>query len=121
MKGTALVQNLEQIRAKHALEKAEGLSRAAVNKIPALILTNGLLATAAFCNAESSGETRVDMKKALEATIEHLAKCGILAPQTRSIEEMIYQLSNRSSQDLQRATTEALAFISYLKRFASKD
>lgn len=34
---------------------------------------------------------------------------------------MIENLSQRSSHDLQRATTEALAFIAYLKRFAPKD
>jgi CRISPR/Cas system CMR-associated protein Cmr5 small subunit len=34
---------------------------------------------------------------------------------------LIQDLSQRKSIDLQRATSEALAYISYLKRFAQKD
>lgn len=115
------MKNLEQIRAAHALPKAQGLSRSAVNKLPALILQSGLLATAAFCEAEGGGENRKDMKKALEATAEHLSARGHIAPNINTVRGMIDDLSRRSSHELQRATAEALAFISYLKRFAPKD
>ena len=115
------MKNLEQIRAAHALEPAMGLSRSAVNKLPAMILTNGLLATAAFCNAEGGGENRGDMKKALDATARHLAARGHLASGTNNVADLIQDLSRRSSHELQRATAEALAFIAYLKRFAPKD
>jgi CRISPR type III-B/RAMP module-associated protein Cmr5 len=115
------MKNLEQIRAANALEPAKGLSRSAVNKLPAMILANGLLATAAFCNAEGGGENRADMKKALNATAGHLAKQGHLAPGTNTVAGMIEDLCKRSSHELQRATAEALAFIAYLKRFALKD
>ena len=115
------MKNLEQIRAANALEHAKQLSRSAVNKLPAMILTNGLLATAAFCNAEGGGENRRDMREALAATAKHLAKCSIISSGVDTIEKMIEDLSQRQSSDLQRATAEALAFIAYLKRFAPKD
>lgn len=115
------MKNLEQIRAANALNPAKELSRSAVNKLPALILSNGLLATAAFCNAEGGGENRGDMKKALAATAKHLADRGHLATGTSTVEHMIADLSKRDSHQLQRATAEALAFIAYLKRFAPKD
>lgn len=115
------MKNLEQIRAANALEPAKDLSRSAVNKLPAMILANGLLATAAFCNAEGGGENRSDMKRALDATARHLANRGQLANGINTVAGMIQDLSHRSSHELQRATAEALAFIAYLKRFAPKD
>lgn len=115
------MKNLEQIRAANALEPARDLSRSAVNKLPAMILANGLLATAAFCNAEGGGENRGDMRKALAATAQHLANRGHLAAGTNTVAGMIHDLSQRTSHELQRATAEALAFIAYLKRFAPKD
>jgi CRISPR type III-B/RAMP module-associated protein Cmr5 len=115
------MKNLEQIRAANALEPAKDLSRSAVNKLPAMILANGLLATAAFCNAEGGGENRADMKKALAATAKHLASRGHLSPTTDTVAGMIADLCQRDSHQLQRATAEALAYIAYLKRFAPKD
>lgn len=115
------MKNLEQIRAANALNPAKELSRSAVNKLPAMILANGLLATAAFCNAVGGGENRADMKKALDATANHLAKQGHLPSSTNTVAAMIAELSQRDSHHLQLATAEALAFIAYLKRFAPKD
>jgi len=112
------MKNLEQIRAANALEHAKQLSRSAVNKLPAMILANGLLATAAFCNAEGGGDNRGDIKNALVATATYLAKRGLLNTQNISLETMIADLSRRTSHELQRITAEALAFIAYLKRFA---
>lgn len=114
-------KNLEQIRAAAALDAAKTLSRSAVNKLPGLILQSGLLATAAFCNAEGGGENREHMREALTATAHHLANQALLGNETRSVQKMISDLSNRDSLQLQRATEEALAFIAYLKRFAPKD
>lgn len=114
-------QNLEQIRAAAALTPAKDLSRSAVNKLPAMILANGLLAACAFCDAEGGGENRKDMKAALKATAEHLAKRKYLSEGINTVRGMIEDLSKRDSHQLQRATTEALAFIAYLKRFAPKD
>jgi CRISPR-associated protein Cmr5 len=114
------MKNLEQLRAANALEPARNLDRSAINKLPALILANGLLATAAFCEAESSGEGRGYMKRAMDATADHLAKRGLLASGKTTTKGLIEDLRGRDSHHLQRATTEALAFIAYLKRFAPK-
>lgn len=115
------MKNLEQVRAAAALPAAKDLSRSAVNKLPALIMQSGLLATAAFCAAEGGGENRKDMKKAMDATALHLASQGLLKSGISSVTGMIDDLSKRDSHQLQQATAEALAFIAYLKRFAPKD
>lgn len=114
------MQNLEQIRASHALERARDLDRSAVNKLPAMIITNGLLATAAFCEAEGGENNRSHMKRALDATANHLAQRGLLhaANQPARTADLIGDLTRQDSNHLQRATEEALAFISFLKRFA---
>jgi CRISPR type III-B/RAMP module-associated protein Cmr5 len=114
------MKNLEQIRAVAALDPAKKLDKSAINKLPAMILGNGLLATIAFCEAESGGDNRSDMKSALFATTEHLAGQKLLAAPHKSLLEVVKDLSNRDSHHLQRATTEALAFIGYLRRFAKK-
>jgi CRISPR-associated protein Cmr5 len=115
------MKNLEQIRAAAALPAAKDLSRSAINKLPALIMQSGLLAAAAFSDAEGGGENRKDMKKALDATATHLAERGHVATGTKTARGIVDDLSKRDSHQLQRATGEALAFIAYLKRFAPKD
>ena len=114
-----MLQNLEQLRAAHALLKTDRLDRQAINKIPALIINNGLLAAAAF----SLGESRSGMRAAFEATTDYLKQRGHLASNTPATPDgLIDHLSRRAatSADLQRATSEALAYLAYLKRFAKK-
>jgi CRISPR type III-B/RAMP module-associated protein Cmr5 len=115
------MKNLEQIRAANALAKVGDLKRAAVSKLPAMILGNGLLATAAFCRAEGGGENRKDMKIAMDHTAAHLVDRDMIKKGLGTTDGLIQDLSQRKSIDLQRATSEALAYISYLKRFAQKD
>jgi CRISPR type III-B/RAMP module-associated protein Cmr5 len=115
------MKNLEQIRAAAALEPARSLDKSAVNKLPAMIMSNGLLATVAFCQAESSGDNRSDMANALTATARHLAGQKLLAQEPADLIAFVKDLSGRDSHHLQRATAEALAFIGYLRRFAKKD
>ncbi len=114
------MQNLEQIRAAKALSPAKNLDRSAVNKLPAMILGNGLLAAAAFCDAEGGGDNRHDMKLAMDATAHHLAHRELIKTKNHTAKGMIEDLCGRDSIHLQRATSEALAFIAYLKRFAPK-
>jgi len=115
------MQNLDQIRAAAAIEPAKALDRSAISKLPALILNNGLLAAAAFCGAEGGGENRGHLKSAMVATAKHLASRGIVASKIADIPALVHDLSGKDSLTLQRATTEALAFIAYLKRFSKKD
>lgn len=115
------MKNLEQIRAAHALKNLDGLNRNGVSKLPSLILGNGLLATAAFCEAAGESDNRGVMKRALMATADHLAQQKHLAPsrnRDEAIQNLVASLSAGDSHKLQRATAEALAYIGYLKRFA---
>lgn len=113
------MENLDQIRAAAALAPAATLKRGAISKLPGLIINNGLLAAAAFAEADGGGDNKVHLKNAMVAVARHLSKRGIIGPNITGTMAMIEDLSQRrSSLDLQRATSEALAFLSYLKRFA---
>ncbi|VVM05378.1 type III-B CRISPR module-associated protein Cmr5 [Methylacidimicrobium tartarophylax] len=112
------MQNLEQERACHALKqsKEKNFSRQDVSKLPALILGNGLLATAAFA---LDGRSRSRMAAAMDAIADHLANRKLT--KKRSAEEMLDELSTKNSLNLRLATEEALAYLVYLKRFARND
>ncbi|CAB4243090.1 conserved protein of unknown function [Methylacidimicrobium sp. AP8] len=117
------MENLEQQRARHALEKGKKLKRQDVNRLPALIIGNGLLATAAFAR---SRDRKGGLTVAMDAIADHLAARGLIrkpdsdrrAPNT---EDMLQELSNADSLRLRLATEEALAYLVYLKRFASPE
>lgn len=115
------MRNLDQIRAARALADAQGLDRSAISKLPGLILSNGLLAAAAFCEAEGGGDNRDHQKRAMKSVTKHLENRGIVSSSTGEIRGLIDDLSNRDSLTLQRATSESLAYFSFLKRFAEKD
>jgi CRISPR/Cas system CMR-associated protein Cmr5 small subunit len=118
------MQNLEQIRAAAAASAAEHTTKADVNKLPAMILANGLLAAAAFAT-ENEGAKRPEMAAVMNGVARHLAnKVFAITPLAgcQDARAMIGALSlGAESADLQRATTEALAFIGYVKRFARKE
>ncbi|HOX00909.1 MAG TPA: type III-B CRISPR module-associated protein Cmr5 [Candidatus Paceibacterota bacterium] len=122
------MQNLEQIRAAAALPVAQHTTKADVNKIPAMIITNGLLAAIAFANErKNDGQEakRPAMQAVFDGAARHLALVGIV-PGAIDSDSLIRGLAgpNRpeaTSVRLQRATTEVLAFIAYVKRFAACD
>ena len=121
------MQNLEQIRAAAALPAADKTTKADVNKLPAMIITNGLLATTAFATEakKDGGYKREAMADVLNDAAQHLANpvhgLTVLAGVTDA-RAMTKALSEKaSSAELQRATTETLAFIGYVKRFARKE
>jgi CRISPR/Cas system CMR-associated protein Cmr5 small subunit len=124
------MQNLDQIRASNALRAAQTRDghrfkfvRADVAGFPALIMQNGLLAAFAFA-AEDGRATRSGLKFACDRTADHLSRHGIaVLNNVTDAGSLINALSREpaTSSDLQRATTEALAFFGYLKRFAAKD
>ena len=122
------MQNLDQIRAAAALKLAERTTKGDVNKLPAMILTNGLLATTAFATERNKdgGYKRKEMAEVLKGTAEHLANpihgLAVLAGIKDDPLAMTTALAEHAiSGDLQRATTEALAFIGYVKRYANKE
>ena len=121
------MQNLDQIRASAALQAADKTSRQAVSKLPAMILQNGLLAATAFATEGKDGKPkRSEMSAAMNATASHLANPNLgitLLTGNNDAAKMTAALSSATatSLDLQRATTAALAFLAFLKRFATKD
>ena len=54
------MQNLDQVRAAHALKEALKTDKAAVSKLPAMLLSNGLLGMLAFA-AEAEKPKREKM------------------------------------------------------------
>ena len=132
------MKNLEQIRAKHALDfwhPAQGQAPAArgvnqgdvISKLPSLIVSNGLLQTAAY--ARSKGGGHEELMLAVFRFLSHKDR-GLLPPppQPRQGEteldtyiRLLTEGQQATSQCLQLATAEALAFIAYLKRFAPKN
>ena len=121
------MQNLEQIRAAAALAVADKTTKADVSKLPAMIISKGLLAATAFASEMTShGDyKRKAMAEVLTGTARHLANPvhGLTSlTGVATAEAMTKALSEKaSSAELQRATTETLAFISYVKRFARKE
>lgn len=121
------MQNLEQIRAATAVKQLpQGrphlFDRSDVVGIPALILNNGLLATAAFCCEKDASDKpkRQGMMCAFNSIASHLQERGITTVSATG-HELIRDLANRDNLSLQRATAEALAFLAFLKRFALKE
>lgn len=115
-------KNLDQIRGAAALRllPADGrhpFDRSDVACIPGLILSSGLLPAAAFC-CEEGKEARRGMKAAFEGTAAYLKERGILTCQSTTGKALISDLVSKDALALQRATTEALAFLALLKRFA---
>lgn len=109
------MKNLEQIRAAHALKNAESIDKRVVNGVPALIVNNGLLAAAAFAN-----DGRDEILKVMDAVASYLAQEGYLSEGHNNTKGMIDDLTQKDSIHLQRAGAEALAYLGFLKRFATK-
>ncbi len=113
------MQNLDQLRAAHALNAAADTDKSSVAKLPGMILTNGLLATLAFA-CEDGKPKRAAMHAAANALATHLAKIIPEVGTVTSGPALGTNLAKGTDLTLQRATTEALAYLSYLKRFAEK-
>lgn len=124
------MKNLEQMRAAAALRVAKHTTKADVNKLPAMILTNGLLAATSFANEKKDNgrvPKRLAMQVVMDGAAAHLAASEInIVPGATNAESLIDRLTNpndcrANSIRLQRATAEALSFIGYVKRFATKE
>lgn len=117
------IENLDQIRAQHAVRVAEGIDRKAVTRIAAMIVNNGLLAAAAFADQRTSqGQPqKPEMKKVCDVLADYLRSRGLTSGSVTTA--MISDLCSRerTSQDLRLATDEALAYLGFLKRFAARE
>jgi len=116
------MQNLDQLRAAHAIKEAPKTDKASVAKLPAMILTNGLLGALAF-SAEAEKPKRRQLKAAATSISLHLAQPDLGIPELVGVttpEALATKLAGGTALTLQRATSEALAYLSYLKRYAPK-
>jgi CRISPR-associated protein Cmr5 len=93
----------------------EGLYGGWVKKLPALILTNGLGQALAFLLAKGKRQ------EAAKTLYDHLSK-WIMAEvaQVQGVKLLDWLIKHDSAQ-YRRATTEALAFVNWLKRFAEAE
>jgi len=135
------MQNLEQLRAAAALAFWRDNANAnqgddggkVVQKLPALVINNGLLATAAFAKSKSKTEDNGNYRESNHERIlrnvlaVHVAAAlpaalplpvGYLPGERTDLDRAIRALVGGTSLQLQQATREALAYLGYLKRFA---
>ena len=119
------MRNLEQIRAANALNfcksnKVEGDEGGNIlSGLPALIMNNGLLAVVAFAKSKSRG-----WKECMDAIARHLAseEIGIIGNHCKDLDLLLDYLTNKAdSRTLKQATDEALAWLSFAKRFNEKN
>jgi len=119
-----MMQNLEQIRARNALKAVrEGVSGGgveggdALSGSPALIVNNGLLATLSF---SVSKKDKGGYKEICNALAVHLLDpaIGLLKDKPATLEGLRDFLVEKDSMVLRLCTSEALAYLNYLKRFA---
>lgn len=121
-------QTLDQQRAKAAWEDIAAVSQRSedfkkkygslAKKVPSLILTNGLGQTLAFLRAKGKND-RNDEHTVL---FGHLSAwtMGQVAPHASGQTLLDWVLANNSAA-YRRATTETLAFLVWLKRFAEAE
>jgi CRISPR/Cas system CMR-associated protein Cmr5 small subunit len=120
------LQNLDQIRAKSALHFASRVDRGeiraagknggeAMKKIPPMIMTNGLLASLAYAMENKAAGYSI----IFDAIAEHLAcaDVSVTPREKRNAADLTDYLSQSDSRTLKRATSEALAWLGFARRF----
>jgi CRISPR-associated protein Cmr5 len=127
--------NLEQIRAFHALQFSREVEQRcrkiggknggnAIRKIPAMIMANGLMATLAFSlDKTKKGLARPGYCAILDGIAEHLAdeKVQVVERSANTAHKLLKFLAENDSVILQRATREALAWLAYARRFVKAE
>lgn len=112
------MKTLAQIRAQNALKcigkKFSGQAGGdVVNKLPAFIQNDGLLAMLAFCYDKGGGH-----KEIADLIAEHLSDENIGITKAEDTKALIDELAKGDAALLRRATAETLALLNYMKRFA---
>jgi len=121
------MKNLEQIRARNALAWREKIGtgkndgRAIAKKVPTMIRENGLLAALAFACEQGDGSGHYNV---FEAIIAHLS-CQEVAKLKQGctpdqLAEFLAASETVSATRLRDITSETMAFLNYLRRFAGK-
>lgn len=124
------MRNLEQIRAKNALEAASGKNFRGANdgevvkKIPAMIRENGLLGALAFAAEAKEEKGQVKLKNpghadVFRAIIRHLSDAKTIDRELE-LDGFVKDLCVSDAARLRAVTAEAMAYLNYLRRFARK-
>ncbi|MDW8172388.1 MAG: type III-B CRISPR module-associated protein Cmr5 [Anaerolineae bacterium] len=108
-------QTLQQRRAAHAWEAVEQVDKKSFKKdygslvrsLPAMIQTDGLAHTLAFLNAKGKEHHKSAYNTVSQWVMSQLGKSG----------NLLEALLEFSTNDYRRATSEALAYLHWLKRF----
>lgn len=130
------MKNLDQIRAKNALDAAKEAAKEkgfkgandgeVVKKVPTMIRENGILGALAFaCEAkekkDKDGTVRIELKNeghngVFSAIIKHLNELGRLPGKKRTDPEgFLADLCEADASTLRSVTAEAMAYLAYLQ------
>lgn len=121
------MQNLEQVRARNALQFAQTAGcRVAgeqggevIKKVPPIIMNHGLLAGMAYSFAEREGWQLV-----FDAIAIHLSspQIAIVPPEFNDRAKLLVYLTSpqANSETLKRATVETIAWLEYARRFVRR-
>lgn len=111
--------NLEQLRAKDALEAARTIGQGAEGgeavekKVPAQIIANGFIGALAFAIEKGAGYADV-----FNAVIKHLNNIGAMQGIAHTdLKGFLAELCGKNSAQLRAITEESMAYLGYLRRF----
>lgn len=123
------MQNLSQLRAKHALNAATGKvfkgagDGEVVKKIPAMIRQNGILGALAFAK-DKDKDNKGGHADVFRAIIDHLIQLGRIEKKisdNKNLDAFIMYLCDADEATLRAVTDEAMAYLNFLRRFAKKE
>ena len=120
------VFNLDQLRGLNASTMAEDVKRSTgggqmtAKKVASQIRENGFLGALAFAlERKKDGEFKNAGHQSVFETIrKHLLSAKRLAAECDSTDRMFTMVSEGSADELRAVTSEAIAYMNYLRRFA---
>jgi CRISPR type III-B/RAMP module-associated protein Cmr5 len=115
------MKNLDQIRARNALKSAVEVRKEegegnALSGYPSLIINNGLMPTLAFSMEKEGQHLRI--ADAIAAHLVHMDGNDVIQLEQPKAQSLLRKLGESDAATLQLCSSEALAFLSFLKRFA---
>jgi CRISPR-associated protein Cmr5 len=130
MSTKSLQKTLEQKRAEQAWECVQKVTKKSqefkkkygslARKVPMLVLTNGLGQTLAFLKAKGKSDP-ADEHTVLFRHLSDWVLSQVAPNTTASNGDLLQWVLHNDSVAYRRATTEALAFLNWLKRFAEAE
>jgi len=130
MSAKSLQRTLEQERAQRAWECVQEVTSKSqdfknkygslARKVPMLVLTNGLGQTLAFLRAKGKNDS-TDEHTMLFQHLSRWVLSQVAPASTSDNRDLLQWVLENDSAAYRRATTEALAFLTWLKRFAEAE